>query len=403
VSECKRAGGGTRKKDSERGREGGGGRERERALALAAAPRPLQLDETATYRQRQHIDVGLAADNCGTTLRSLTRDSQASVVRACTSDHLLDVVCRVPPRLGFSSLAKGAFSRCASGSQNSIVGKNGGSPDPDHGSATDFLRRSFRRSGRIGPHGQRRAATMYVVDAPASKVVVSSGQQQPTQPRLSNHHAHHHGHHHRHQQEGGRSRRADPNGMYGKPTNINSLIINNNNNNNNHNNINNNNGGGTNSHRTDSPGPERSSAGSGGTHIAATVKNTVRRLLRRTKSHREGPTATAIAATTTTTTTTATATPSPVTQPRVGSAQPQAVSATKRTEPRKAVRLAPTRESVREGPRYARTKLHHQVRSASCLVPEGIGPTRRRREAFSQLTRAPTFKVGRCPISQSYL
>ncbi|RLU19253.1 hypothetical protein DMN91_007810 [Ooceraea biroi] len=34
---------------------------------------------------------------------------------------------------------------------------------------------------------------------------------------------------------------------------------------------------------------ERGGGGGGGTHIAATVKNTVRRLLRRTKSHRDAP------------------------------------------------------------------------------------------------------------------
>ncbi|XP_032454458.1 serine/threonine-protein kinase MARK2 isoform X9 [Nasonia vitripennis] len=57
----------------------------------------------------------------------------------------------------------------------------------------------------------------------------------------------------------------------------------------------------------DSPGPERSG---GGTHIAATVKNTVRRLLRRTKSHRDAPSS-------------ATATPSPPVSQRA----PPAVSA----------------------------------------------------------------------------
>ncbi|XP_076177672.1 uncharacterized protein LOC143151977 [Ptiloglossa arizonensis] len=44
---------------------------------------------------------------------------------------------------------------------------------------------------------------------------------------------------------------------------------------------------------------ERGGGGGGGTHLAATVKNTVRRLLRRTKSHRDAP---AVNVTTNTTT-----------------------------------------------------------------------------------------------------
>ena len=89
----------------------------------------------------------------------------------------------------------------------------------------DFLRRSFRRSSRIGPHGQRRAATMYVVDG-------NYGPKSTSPHKLQN--------------------RGGKKVLGPKP---------------------------------DSPAPERS----GGTHIAATVKNTVRRLLRRTKSHRDAP------------------------------------------------------------------------------------------------------------------
>ncbi|CAB0038230.1 unnamed protein product [Trichogramma brassicae] len=131
----------------------------------------------------------------------------------------------------------------------------------------DFLRRSFRRTGRIGPHGQRRAATMYVVE-PTSNGDVSpksyhpreaqqlyqqmqqqqqqqqqqQSQQQPQQQQQQRRHHHHRSH--------------------GKSSKKHVEVVA--------------------EAKADQAASER-----GGTHIATTVKNTVRRLLRRTKSHRE--------------------------------------------------------------------------------------------------------------------
>lgn len=114
----------------------------------------------------------------------------------------------------------------------------------DHHFRRSAFGRTAKKSGRIAPHVDD---TMYVMETGGHKVAPV-----PTSTRLKkvvdynksmSHHQHHQHHHqqqhhhqHHHHQEG-----------------------------------------------------ERGGGGGGGTHIAATVKNTVRRLLRRTKSHRDAP------------------------------------------------------------------------------------------------------------------